>query len=227
MAVALDQIVPWGRTRREYESMFRLAGAELSSGILDCGGGPASFAAEMAAAGHRVVSADPIYTRPGPEIRGRFDETARRILSQVRASPNDWVWSFHRDPDDLRANRRAALERFLADYEPGARQGRYVTAALPNLPFANGAFGLALCSHLLFLYSDLLSAEFHLRSLIELARVAREIRVFPLLNLDLKPSRHVEGVRSSLAAQGLASEIVRVDYELQRGGNKMLRLFKG
>ncbi len=61
MAVLLDQIVPWGRSRNEYDLMFSLAEGDLSAGVLDCGGGPASFTAELAASGIRAISVDPIY----------------------------------------------------------------------------------------------------------------------------------------------------------------------
>lgn len=226
MAIHLDQIVPWGRSRKEYELMFGLTAEDLSEGVLDCGGGPASFTAETSAAGYRAVSADPIYTYSGSQIRARFEATADQMIAQVRATPDDWTWSYHHNPDDLLANRRAALETFLAGYGRGLRERRYVVGELPSLAFDSGSFGMAVCSHLLFLYSDLLSADFHVRSLRELCRVAAEVRVFPLLTLSRKPSPHLHAVRSALEADGWASEVVRVDYELQREGNQMLRVFR-
>ena len=207
--------------------MFALTLNDLSKDVLDCGGGPASFTAEASAGGYWAVSADPIYFYSGADIRARFETTADSMLAQVRATPADWRWIYHRGPDDLLANRRAALERFLADYAGGLRQGRYVAGELPSLPFESGSFGVAVCSHLLFLYSEMLSADFHVRSVRELCRVASEVRVFPLLTLSGKPSLHVEVVRSAVAADGWGSEVVRVGYELQRGGDQMLRIFKG
>lgn len=206
--------------------MFALTADDLLGGVLDCGGGPASFTAELAACGRRAIAVDPIYQFPGSEIRARFEATAGSVLSQVRATPDDWTWGYHRDPDDLLTNRRAALERFLADYESGLQEGRYLAGELPVLPFASGSFGLAVCSHLLFLYSDLLTEDFHVRAARELCRVAREVRIFPLLTLARKLSPHLAAVQSVLAADGWQSEVVRVDYELQRGGNQMLRLFR-
>jgi hypothetical protein len=226
MAIALDQIVPWGRSRREYELMFRLGTAELSEGVLDCGGGPSSFTAELAASGARVVSVDPIYAFAGSSIQARFEATMGPMLAQVRGTPDDWVWSYHRDPEDLCANRRAAIARFLSDYEAGLSERRYVLGELPELPFDPGSFGLAVCSHLLFLYSDLLSEKFHVQSVLELCRVAREVRIFPLLTLRGAPSPHLAAAQSALDAQGWTSEVVRVNYELQRGGNQMLRIFR-
>ena len=206
--------------------MFNLSAESMRSGVLDCGGGPASFVAEMTARGHRAISVDPVYRFSGPEIRARFETTADQMLSQVRATPDDWVWSYHRDPEDLLANRRAALGIFLADYESGLREGRYVIGELPALPFSSGSFAVAVCSHLLFLYSELLSERFHNEALMELCRVAREVRVFPLLTLKREPSAYLRAVRSAVDRAGWRSEIVGVDYELMRGGNQMLRLFQ-
>jgi hypothetical protein len=132
--------------------------------------------------------------------------------------------SYHHSPDDLLATRRKALERFLADYERGLAEGRYLGGELPALPFPSASFGLAVCSHLLFLYSDLLSEDFHLRAVRELCRISREVRIFPLLTQVRQPSPHVAAVRSALDADGYVTEIVRVKYEFQRGGNQMLRI---
>jgi len=77
----------------------------------------------------------------------------------------------------------AAMQAFLDDYELGKRQGRYVNAELPTLPFENGTFHLALCSHFLFLYSTQLGEAFHRAAIHEMCRVAVEVRIFPLLAL--------------------------------------------
>ena len=206
--------------------MFGLDANDLQKRILGCGDGPASFNAEMSASGHPVISVDPIYAFSAAEIAARFHAAAASVMDQVRATPDNWVWSHHRNSDDLLSNRRLALKRFLADYENGRANGRYRVAALPELPFPDKHFGLALCSHLLFLYSEQLSEEFHVRAVQELCRVADEVRIFPLLTLAVQPSPHVAKVRVSIERAGWASEIRRVDYELQRGGNEMLRFYK-
>lgn len=224
MAVQFDHIVPWGRLRREYELMFGLTAEDFPGGVLDCGGGPSSFTAEMSADGRRAVSVDPIYTHSGSEIRARFDAVADSMIAQVRQTPDDWVWSFHHNPEGLLANRRTALEKFLADYDGGLRAGRYRVGELPHLPFDDDSFGLAVRSHLLFLYSDMLTEEFHIRALRELCRVAPDVRVFPLLTLGRQPSPRLAAVRSALDADGFTSHLVRVNYEFQRGGDHMLRI---
>ena len=58
----------------------------------------------------------------------------------------------------------------------------------------------------------------------ELCRVADTVQVFPLLALGGVPSPHVEAVRAALVEEGYAVEIVAVDYEFQRGGNRMMKI---
>lgn len=224
MPVLLKEIIPLGRTLREYELMFALTDADKHLRILGCGDGPASFNAEWTARGGAVLSIDPIYEFASADIKARFDAVIDDVIANVAATPERWVWDFQQSPEGLRKNRVAAMERFLADYESGKMAGRYQCEDLPNLSFADNAFDLALCSHLLFLYTNLLTAEFHIASLCELCRVAKEVRVFPLLDLVGRPSAHLDKVRLMLAQEGIESVIETVDYEFQKGGNQMLRI---
>jgi hypothetical protein len=102
-----------------------------------------------------------------------------------------------------------------------------VVMVLPLLmPHLRGKmeFDLAICSHLLFLYSEQLTAKFHISSIKELCRVASEVRVFPLLELGAKTSRHLQTVTDGLTAEGYSVTIVPVPYEFQRGGNQMMKV---
>jgi len=76
------------------------------------------------------------------------------------------------------------MEKFLDDYDEEKRQGRSGAAELPTIPFLDQSFDLAVCSHFLFLCTEHLSAAFHHSAIQELYRVAREVRVFPLRELD-------------------------------------------
>jgi hypothetical protein len=119
------------------------------------------------------------------------------------------------------------MRAFLADYAAGRRAGRYVAAALPDLPFTDGAFDLALCSHFLFLYSDNLSLDFHHAALAAMCRLAREVRVFPLLTYNAEVSPYLAPVLARLAASGCEAVVETVPYEFQRGGDQMLRIRAG
>jgi ubiquinone/menaquinone biosynthesis C-methylase UbiE len=86
------------------------------------------------------------------------------------------------------------MNRFLDDFDAGLEAGRYVDASLPELPFFDNEFDLGLCSHLLFLYSEQIDAAQHIEALTEMCRVAKEVRVYPLLSLDGRLSQHLPGV---------------------------------
>jgi len=223
----LDTVVPWGRSFDEYQRMFDLRENELAGPILGCGDGPASFNAEATARGLRVTSSDPLYQFDAAQIQGRIDATSRDVLDQTRRNAHEFVWSTIPSVEELGRVRMAAMRAFLEDYPSGRASGRYVEASLPTLPFATDAFDLALCSHFLFLYSAHLGAPFHLEAVRELCRVAREVRIFPLLALGGVPSPFVAAVTSALQSSGYTADILTVPYEFQRGGNQMLRICRG
>lgn len=224
MSFQLDEIIPWGRSFDEYRRMFALSDDDLTGRILGCGDGPASFNAEATCLGGAIISCDPIYAFSSREIERRVNDCYPDVISQTRKNRDGFVWDYFRDPDHLGQCRLAAMRRFLADFDSGKAEGRYVTASLPNLPFPDGQFDLALVSHLLFLYAERLDFAFHAAAVDELLRVAREVRIFPLLTLDRKLSSHVAPVRSRLATRGFWTEIQPVPYEFQRGGHEMLRI---
>lgn len=220
----LHEIVPWGRTLAEYKLMFGLSEADLNLQILGCGDGPASFNAEMTELGHAVVSVDPIYEFSAAQIKQRVQQTYDLVISQVRQNSDRYIWANFRDADALGQARLAAMERFALDYEAGKIEGRYLCQSLPRLHLANDEFELCLCSHLLFTYSEQLSLDFHLASVHELLRVAAEVRIFPLLQLDGTPSAYLNSVVQALLSQSMNLQIQLVDYEFQKGGNQMLKI---
>ncbi len=224
----LDAVVPWGRTLAEYQAMFDLPDSNLSdwsnTKILGCGDGPASFNAEMTQQGFSVVSIDPIYEFTEAQIRQRVENTYQIIMEQLHLNHDAYVWRNFSNPEALGQARLGAMEQFLQDYPSGKAKGRYRCQALPKLEFGDQEFDLCLCSHLLFLYSEQLSLEFHLAAIQELLRVAREVRIFPLVQLNGVMSPHVETVIQSLTAAGYVPELKTVGYEFQKGANQMLRI---
>ncbi len=223
MSIKLDSVVPFGRSLDEYQKIFNLSDVDLSQSILGVGDGPASFNAEMLTRGHVVTSVDPLYELSGKEIEDRFYRVVDGVVQQVKSTPENWVWSYHRSPEDLRSNRENALKTFLNDFEIGSQQGRYRIGAFPKLSgIKDQSYDLALCSHFLFLYSDHFDCTFHQTAIQEMLRVASEIRVFPLLTLRQERSPYVDPVIEMLRSNGFNVGTQQVAYELQRGGNEML-----
>ena len=202
--------------------MFDLTASELSLRILGCGDGPASFNVECNQRGGQVSSIDPLYYFSLETIEKRIAETYEEVMKQTRANQDKYIWEAIPSLDVLGQIRMEAMRRFLASYENGKAQGRYIPAELPYLPFAGQSFDLALSGHFLFLYTDNLTFAFHVAAIREMLRVAREVRIFPLLDVNAQESRYLDGILESF--QNFKPELHKVNYEFQRGGDKMLRL---
>ncbi len=227
MAFSYQDVVPWGRSYDEYVAMFSLTRADLARDILGCADGPASFNAELTRRGGTVRSVDPVY-RLGPKaLARRIDETRDEIMSQLESERHRFVWRHIPDPQALAQIRLSAMADFLDDYAAGRRNGRYVLGQLPALPFPDDVAELALCAHLLLFYAEQLPLKTHVASVKELLRVARETRLFPLVDTNARTSPHLPPLIDELRARGAKAEVVTVDYEFQRGGNEMLVIQRG
>ena len=222
----LQNIVPWGRTLEEYKKMFNLTEADLKSKIIGCGDGPASFNCQTNEIGGSAVSIDPIYRYTKEQIKNRIDEVANDILEQIIANKDNFVWKDIKDAKELYTIRMEAMNKFLKDYELGKEEKRYIFGQLPKLPFNDSSFDIALSSHFLLLYSEHLDLEFHKKAILEMLRVAKEIRIFPIVDLHNKRSIHLDTIINMLKNRGLKTEVIKVDYEFQKGANEMLRVIK-
>jgi hypothetical protein len=226
MTQPLNEVIPWGCNLDEYLAMFALSDADRGVSILGCADGSASFNAEGTAKGMRIVSLDPIYSHRAEAIRSRIAETADVVASHVRSNMDRYVWNAFADCDQLLAVRLGAMNTFLDDYELGIEQGRYVDGSVTSLPFFDNCYDLALCSHFLFLYGEQNNLATHIKAVSELCRVAEEVRIFPLLDLEGAISKHLAPVEMSVKRNGWRSERVTVPYEFQRGANQMLRIYR-
>ncbi|MGR6965968.1 class I SAM-dependent methyltransferase [Geodermatophilus sp. URMC 61] len=211
------------RSFDEYRAMFALTDADLRGRVLDCPGGGASFTAAARARGTEAIAVDPVYATSPRELTARLDAELTRGSAWTTANADRYVWDHHGDPAAharLRAESAAVFARDLA-----GRPGHHVAAALPHLPFADGAFDLVLSSHLLFTYADRLDARFHVAALREMARVGTEVRVYPLVDQAGRPRPDLlASVVAELGAPGVQARVQDVPYEFQRGARSMLCL---
>ena len=215
-------MVPWGRSFEEYQAMFGLSEDDLKKRILGCGDGPASFNAEATKRGSKVTSCDPVYQFESKEIRRRIDEVYTEIMAKMTQGADSYIWDSLGSVEELGKVRMTAMSNFLSDFDAGRRQGRYVPASLPSLPFPDYEFDLALCSHYLFLYSDQVDEGAHLVLMRELCRVASEVRVFPVISLNGETSRHLDSVMTELSKDGIDVSLQAVSYRFQKGATEML-----
>lgn len=218
----------FGRSLEEYTRFFALDVPALRGrAVLDAAGGPSSFTAEACRRGVDAVAVDPLYAAGPAALGARVREDYAHMFAQMRLKRSLLKFgpAGFASLAAAESDRRAAAQRFLADFEAHHIHGRYVSAALPRLPFFDGAFDLVLCAHLLFTYARRFDYAWHLAACVELARVsAGEVRIHPLCGLDGRRYPEMERLRRELQEQSIASRIVRVPYEFFTGTSTMLVL---
>jgi len=226
LELEVPSVAFFGRTLAEYAQFFSLDPNALKGiSVLDVAAGPSSFTAEACKRGADAVAVDPLYGCTPAALAVHVQIDYRRMLTQMRAKPQLLRFQSFGSIDEAEASRRSAAERFLADYEQQFVHNRYIGAALPQLPFLDGAFDLVLCAHLLFVYAKQFDFAFHLEACRELVRVSRdEVRIHPVVGLGGKPYAELDRLRSALEADGISCEVVPVNYEFFKGSDTMLVL---
>lgn len=221
MAFKLKNVVPWGRNLKEYRMMFNLTDEDMEKRIAGFGDGPASFNYEASREGHTVLSFDPIYQFSADDLRKRIDEVRTVVMQQMKENMENYVWTNIRNLDELEDVRMSAMRLFLSDFEKGKQEGRYIYHELPErLPYENGTFDIGLSSHFLLMYTAL-GYDFHVQAMTEMLRVCREIRIFPIVDLDANKTEMVSNVIEHFKASHEV-EIKQTEYEFQKGDNKVL-----
>lgn len=218
----LKNVVPWGRSIEEYKDIFSLTEIDLKKSILGCSDGPASFNAELTQQGGSVVSVDPTYCFNSEQLKNRISEVYDEVMPQMDLNKDKYTWDSIPSVSVLGKIRMSAMDKFLKDYNRGKNEGRYIEGSLPHLRFNDFQFDLALCSHYLFLYSEQVSLDEHINALKELCRVAKEVRIYPLVTLTGEVSPHLYKVVSILDSLNISASLVDVKYQFQKGATQML-----
>lgn len=216
----------FGRSLAEYVQFFALDPVALKGrDVLDVAAGPSSFTAEACARRIDAVAVDPFYGSPVPTLAAQVQLDYAQMFEQMRAKRRLFRFKAFPSFEAAEADRRAAAQRFISDYDTHFAHGRYVGGSLPRLPFFDGTFDLVLCAHLLFTYAQRFDFDWHLAACRELVRVTvDEVRIHPICGTDGKPYPGLARLRRELRAAGIASEVVAVDYEFFAGANAMLVL---
>ena len=210
------------RSYDEYLAMFSLGAADLAGRVVvDVAAGGADFVAGAVAAGSTAIAVDSTYSMDAAALSSRLHDSVGTGLGIVDRYPDRFTWRWYGDRATRDEMRRRSAQRFLASFREAPF--RYVAGALPRLPLRDGAADLALCSHLLFTWSDVLGRGWHRDAVLDLARVAREVRIFPVVvqgTGDAVP--WLPALCDELRATGLTVQQRRVSYEFQVGADQML-----
>ena len=225
-AILLNEVIPLGRNGKDYLHMFNLFGMHDGKSYIDCASGPSSFNVYMTARRKKVVSVDPLYHKDRQEIEEKINSSFDSLIEQVARKQHLFKWEMYRSVEHLSELRREAMNQFINDFEAGRSEGRYVAGSLPDLEFKDHQFDIALCSHFLFLYSAHFSIEFHKKAILEMMRVAKECRIYPLYDLSGNPSPYLREIVKWLKNEGFHTQIFNVPYEFQKGANQCLIIRK-
>ena len=95
---------------------------------------------------------------------------------------------------------------------------------MPELPYENHQFELALCSD--YVFNRHAQNDCRPEQVVsELCRVAEEVRVFPLLTEKGELSEQLGPLMLELQQRNFGIEIRQVEFENLNGGNAMLRIW--
>ncbi|GAA2138921.1 hypothetical protein GCM10009760_20570 [Kitasatospora kazusensis] len=197
----------------EYCHLFGLTRSALCAvpgPVLDCPGGAAGLAAEARALGVRVVAADPAYAAPLTALTALARHGRDAMAASMTATPHLHLSPRYRPYERYLRSWDRARRLFAAD--SAAHPERYVAAALPRLPFADGSFALTLSSYLLFAYPGIFPPAGQLAALTELVRVTApsgEARIYPLHDGTGRRCPHLDELRAALGRRRISSEIQR------------------
>ncbi|WP_296776252.1 SAM-dependent methyltransferase [Ruminococcus sp.] len=223
MGMKLEKVVPWGRNIGEYRSMFLLDDDDMKKKIAGFGDGPASFNCQATAEGADITSFDPIYCFSAQQLRSRINEVRDIIIPQMKENSDNYVWDRIKSVRELEDIRMSAMDMFLDDFEQGKAEGRYICHELPDrLPYEDGTFDIGLSSHFLLMY-DQLGYDFHIAALSEMLRVCKEVRIFPLGDLDGRELHLVEQVIEHFH-RVFKVEILKTGYRFQRNADSMMKI---
>lgn len=206
----LPGVVPSAVTGRglfDYRYMFDLDVEALAGvSVLDCPAGASPFGAQLRARGGTVTSVDPVYDQDTETIAARVATNLAGARGWLAAHAAHIDWDYLGSPDAYLRACELAADLFTVDYT--SHREHYRAAALPDLPFPDGTFDLALSAHLLFAYPQHLDPHDHVAALLELARVTRgEVRVHPVCDPTATRYPHLDHVRAVLAEHDVDTEL--------------------
>ena len=205
--------------------MFALPGGLEGKSIVDIAGGASSFAADCRSRGINAYAVDPRYALDADAMLADARQEIETSTDKLRSLEHRFDWSYYGSLELHREGRLRSFARFKDDFTALGKEERYITGSLPALPFEDGSFDLALCSHFLFLYADQFGPEFHEQAVLEMVRVCRpggEVRIYPLKSLRWEPYPHMEALFAAIRKAGAAPRLEQSDLPFIPGTSELL-----
>lgn len=221
----MRKLVLWGHDVDEYREMFDLSHDEIHSRILEFGCGPSAVNSQQTRANNQVMSCDPLFVLDKDTLYSKTIMIFAQMAEEVKTEQELFDFSRTGSLEKLLAKRQLGMKDFFADYEQGKTEGRYIGIADYHLPFENFYFDFALSSHYLFADLDDQTVESHLTVIRELARVAKEVRVFPLIDKEGKSSDFLGPVLLGLQQENFGVEVRETAFHQHKSGNAMLKVW--
>lgn len=219
MGFKLEDAVPWGKNLNEYKRMFNFSESDLKKRIISFADGTSSFNSEMSKNNHNVISLDPIYQFEYRELKLWIDAMVGSTLYGSDAHELKNTKEF----EDIEKIRLQSIKDFMNDFPNGKIQNRYIYYEFPNKTVYDDLyFDIGLCANFLFLYSQF-GLDFHIKSIEEMLRLCKEIRIYPILDLTARKSCLLDEIINYFNPKYLI-EIVKVDYGFQNKGYEMLSI---
>ncbi|WP_419419097.1 hypothetical protein ACNVED_11145 [Legionella sp. D16C41] len=221
----MSNLVLWGHHVDEYTEMFNLSNKDLAGRLLEYGSGPSAFNTELTNDKKNCTSYDPLFALDKTTLMAKTKLVFADMIEKLTLDQDKFNFSAYGGLEKLIQKRQLGMELFFADYLKGKKEKRYCSLAKIELPFNDFSFDLALSSHYLFANLEEQDIEFHIKAIKELARVAKEVRIFPLINRFNQPSPFLGPVMLQLQQENYGIEVKSADYNLQPKGNAMLRVW--
>lgn len=219
------EVIPgWIYGLNEYEQIFDLKPEDYEKTILDFPGSISSFNADAHLKGAHITSSDAIYRLNIEEMRDYANNLFEMNAAYLKKHANKILKEGDQALDSIFAMWERNKLHFLQDYAAGKRQGRYESVLMPELPYVNHQFQLALCSDYVFCRHAQNSCRPE-QVVFELCRVSEELRIFPLLTEKGEISEWLGPVMLELQNNNYGIEIREVSFKNLIGANAMLRVW--
>lgn len=211
----------WAYNLADYESFFALTEQDKQGKILDCNAGATCFTAQMRRAGKEVIAFDPLYRLPLNELKAVFEQAKRDLCTKIHIQLKYDQWAHYFTLQEIQEMQEENIATFFEHFEK--EKNYYCSDNLLDLPFEDQTFDLALCAN--FLCDTNYSPDFmgFINNIKTLARIAKEVRVFPLLDKDHEVSSYLPPFVADFQKDYIL-DIQEVPFDLQQNATEVLSI---